>query len=188
MDKPDRRQAILDGVISLLAERGLEGVTHRAVDQVSGLPQGSTSYYFPRKFALLVDASKRLASLLEEDCDDLQIGFAKAVAEDGWDAAMDYVAGELVAYADDARHLFLARIELTLAASRRSELADVGTQLTTAARRPIEFFLRLISERRQDMPIAACAGLIDGITLMYATGQAPKPTGEQVAAAFRAML
>ena len=186
--KQARRQIILDGALELLATRGLEGVTHRAIDEIAGLPQGSSTYYFPKKVGLLIAASERLAELLEKDCDDIQVGFAQTAARLGMDAAIAYVAQELGAYADKSRNLFLARMELTLAAARRDELAGVGVQLTTAARRPIEFFLTLISKGRADVPIETCAGLIDGITLMYATGQGPKPTTEQVAAIFRAVL
>jgi TetR/AcrR family transcriptional regulator, regulator of biofilm formation and stress response len=188
MVKGERRQKILNGVIELLALRGMEGVTHRAVDEASGLPQGSTTYYYPKKTALLVAASQQLAELLQKDCDELQVGFAQRAATHGLDSAVAYVARELVSYADDAKQLFLARVELTMASARRDDLAGVGEQLTRAARRPIEFFLRLISEGRPDVPIETCAGLIDGITLMYATGQGPKPTTEQVAAVFRAIL
>ncbi|WP_028466999.1 TetR/AcrR family transcriptional regulator [Nisaea denitrificans] len=188
MQKPARRDAILNGVIDLLASKGLEGVTHRAVDEVAGLPQGSSSYYFPKKASLLVAASQHLAELLAKDCDELQVGFAEIAAKDGMDAAVRYVAEEVVSYADNSRNLFLARIELTMASARREDLADVGAQLTAAARRPIEFFLRLISDGRADVPIETCAGLIDGIGLMHATGQGPKPTTEQVAAVFRSIL
>ena len=186
--KPARRDLILDGTIALLATRGLGGVTHRAVDDAAKLPLGSTTYYFPKKAALIVAASEHLARLLEKDCDALQVGFAEKAAKHGMDAAAQYVAEELVSYADGSRHLFLARMELTLAAARRDDLADVGRELTAAARRPIAFFLRLISAGRTDVPIETCAGLIDGITLMYATGQGPKPTTDQVAAVFRALL
>lgn len=188
MDRPARRAAILNGVIELLATRGLEGVTHRAVDQVAGLPQGSSSYYFPRKAPLLIAASQHLAEMLEKDCDELQVGFAETAAKQGLEAAVGYVAKELVTYADSSRNLFLARMELTMAAARRDDLADVGAQLTAAARRPIEFFLELISDGRADVPIETCAGLIDGITLMYATGQGPKPTTDQIAAVFRSII
>jgi TetR/AcrR family transcriptional regulator, regulator of biofilm formation and stress response len=188
MDKGERRETILNGVIELLALRGMEGVTHRAVDEVAGLPQGSTSYYYPKKAALLVAAAQQLAGLLAKDCDELQVGFAQRAATQGMDSAVAYVARELVSYADDAKHLFLARVELTMASARRADLAGIGGQLTAAARRPIEFFLRLISQGQSEVPIETCAGLIDGITLMYATGQGPKPTAEQVAAVFRAIL
>ncbi|WP_374313861.1 TetR/AcrR family transcriptional regulator [Dongia sp.] len=187
-DRQARRQVILDAALQLLATRGLEGVTHRAIDEMAGLPQGSSTYYFPKKLGLLIAAAERLAEMLEKDCDDIQVGFAQTAARLGMDAAIAYVAQELGAYADKSRHLFLARMELTLAAARRHDLAGVGAQLTAAARRPIEFFLKLISNGRADVPIETCAGLIDGITLMYATGQGPKPTTEQVAAIFRAVL
>jgi TetR/AcrR family transcriptional regulator, regulator of biofilm formation and stress response len=186
--KADRRGSILDGVIELLATRGMEGVTHRAVDELVGLPQGSTTYYFPKKTSLLLAASLHLAGLLETECDELQLGFAEMAAKQGMDAAIAYVADELVIYADDERHLFLARMELTMASARRDDLAGVGNQLTTAARRPIEFFVKLISSGTADVPIETCAALIDGITLMYATGQAPKPTTDQVSAVLRAIL
>lgn len=188
VDRSDRRAVILDAVLELLATRGLEGVTHRAADEAAGLPQGSTTYYFPKKSALLVAATDHLAALLEEECDELQVGFAERAARRGLDAAIAYVADELVAYADDTRHLFLARVELTMAAARREDLAGVGERLTAAARRPIAFFVKLISHGQADAPIETCAGLIDGITLMYAIGQGPKPTTEQVSAVLRAVL
>ncbi|MBN9668991.1 TetR/AcrR family transcriptional regulator [Roseibium aggregatum] len=186
--KAERREAILDGVIDLLAQRGLEGVTHRATDEIAGLPQGSTSYYFSKKAELLSAACEHLAALLEKDCEDLQVGFAEKAAREGMDAAVAYVADELVTYTESSRHLFLARMELTLAASRREDLSGAGERLTAAARRPIAFFLKLIAGGGADVPIETCAGLIDGISLMYATGQGPKPTTDQVAAVFRSIL
>jgi DNA-binding transcriptional regulator YbjK len=187
-DKANRKQIILNSAIDLLATRGLEGVTHRAVDEAAGLPPGSSSYYFPKKAALLLAAAQQLAELLEKDCEDMQVGFAETVALAGMGAAVDYVAEELAAYADTSRNLFLARMELTMASARREDLAGVGAQLTAAARRPIVFFLTLISEGRADVPVDVFAGFIDGMTLMYATGQGPKPTREQVAAVFGSIL
>jgi len=186
--KAERRECILNAVIELLAERGLEGVTHRAADEAAGLPQGSTSYYYPKKSALLVAAAEYLAGLLEKDCDDLQVGFAEKTAREGVDAAVAYVAEELVNYTDASRHLFLARMELTMASARREDLAGIGDRLTAAARRPIAFFLKLISDGGKEVPIETCAGLIDGISLMYATGQGPKPTTDQVASVFHSIL
>ena len=188
MTNAARREAILHGVIELLATRGMDGVTHRAVDTIAGLPQGSTTYYFPKKAGLLVAAAEHLAALLGKDCDELQVGFAERAAEEGVAAAIDYVGNEIVAYADNARHLVLARIELTLASARHDALAGVGDQLTAAARRPIAFFFKLMSTGRTDMPIETCAGLIDGITLMHVTGQGPKPTADQIKAVFNAIL
>ena len=188
MNNLPRRDAILAAAVELLATAGVEGLTHRAVDAAAGLPQGSTTYYFAKKSALLLGAAAHLEALLAKECDALQVGFAQRAAERGIGSAVDYVAEELAAYAEESRNLFLARIELTLAATRRADLAGVDARLSAASRRPIEFFLRLISDGRRDVPIETCAGLIDGITLMRATGQGPKPTTAQVAAVFRAIL
>ena len=104
------------------------------------------------------------------------------------DPAIAYVGEYQVSYADNSRHLFLARVELTVASTCYNEFSGLGELLTEAARRPIEFFLKLISDGSTDVPVETCAGLIDGITLMYATGQGPKPTTDQIAAVFRSIL
>jgi DNA-binding transcriptional regulator YbjK len=123
-------------VIGLLADRGLAGVTHRAADAAAGLPQGSSSYYFPRKSALLRAAASHLAAERERDCDDLQIAFAGAAARRGLEAAIGDAARGLVASAGRGRRLLLARIELTLTAARDDALADLGDALAAGARRP----------------------------------------------------
>jgi AcrR family transcriptional regulator len=188
MTASDRKTIILNAVIKLLAEKGLDGVTHRAVDAAAELPLGTTSYHFSRKTLLLVAAADHLAVLLGKDCDELQVGFADHVARQGMDSAIAYVGDELVSYVDSARHLFLARMELTLASARRQDLAGIGDCLTAAARRPIIFFLTLISVGHTDRPIDSCAGLIDAITLMYVTGQGPKPTTDQIKAVFQSII
>jgi DNA-binding transcriptional regulator YbjK len=182
-----RRSAILDAVIGLLAEKGLAGVTHRAADLAAGLPQGSSSYYFPKKSELVRAAASRLADELGKDCDDLQIAFAEVTATRGLEAAIAHAAQGLIASADRGKRLLLARIELTLAAARDDDLSDVGDELAAAARRPIEFFVGLISGGASAVPMETYVGLIDGIALTYATGQGPEPTADQVAAVLRSL-
>jgi AcrR family transcriptional regulator len=48
-----RREAIADAAVGVIADRGIRGLTHRAVDEAAGLPAGSTSYYFRSRAALL---------------------------------------------------------------------------------------------------------------------------------------
>lgn len=186
--KPDRRIDILNAVISLLADKGVAGLTHRAVDAAASIPQGSTTYYFPKKLDLLRAAASHLAKELENDCSALQIGFAEVVAKQGLEGAIDHVAQELIASSEQAKHLTLARIELTLAAARDPELEEMSQDLTKAAQRPLAFFLDLISEGNNEVPIGTFVGLIDGISLMHATGQGQKPTAEQLKTVFRALV
>lgn len=53
-----------------MAEAGLRGLTHRAVDGAAVLPAGSTSYYFRTRTALIAACYQRLAELDLADVDD----------------------------------------------------------------------------------------------------------------------
>lgn len=56
-----RGELITDAALALLAERGMRGLTHRAVDERAGLPQGSTSNYARTRQSLLEATVRRLA-------------------------------------------------------------------------------------------------------------------------------
>ena len=179
-----RQTVILDTTLALLAERGLAGVTHRAVDEAAGLPQGSTSYYYSKKIVLIEAAAQHLAVLLDEDCDHVRRHFAELIAARKHDQAMDYVARDLLKLADEGRSLLLARFEITLAGTRNRDLKDIADRLSQAARRPIAFFLKLLSADLTDKQVDTCMGLLDGLTLLYVTGQGPKPTVDQIKKVF----
>ena len=53
---PARREKIANAAITVVAERGVEGVTHRAVAAAAGVPLGSTTYHFATLDDLLVVA------------------------------------------------------------------------------------------------------------------------------------
>lgn len=59
----ERRRQISDAGLAVLAERGLRGVTHRAVDRAASLPAGSTSNVFRTKQALIDGLVARLVEL-----------------------------------------------------------------------------------------------------------------------------
>jgi AcrR family transcriptional regulator len=48
-----RREQLLDAAITVLGERGIHALTHRAVDAQAGLPAGSASNHFRTRDALL---------------------------------------------------------------------------------------------------------------------------------------
>ena len=107
----DRRTSIADAVIATLAQHGSRGLTHRAVDQAAGLPQGSTSYYLRSRLSLLETAVERLAEL----------DAAAVPAPAGADISTS-LAAAVTALLDSGRDRLLARYELTLEAARRPEL------------------------------------------------------------------
>lgn len=178
--KIDRRTAILDAAIEVLANSGLAGVTHRAVDQAAGVPEGSSSYYFPKKLDLVSSIAERVAFRMDADCDAVRRHFADLVAEGQTEEATRYVAEDFINYANEGRDLVLARFELAFAGARNPELKEIADELERAAKAPLSFFLKLIFDDVTETQVDTCMSLIDGLAMRYLTGQAPKPTVEQV--------
>lgn len=181
----DRKTRILEETLSLLAQKGVAGTTHRAVDEAAGLPQGSTSYYFSRKALLLEAAAGHLATVIEEDCEQVRRHFAHLVAAGRRDEAIEYVCRDLLKYAEDGRTQLLARFEIEMAGARAPELLPAANGLSEVARKPIEFFLRQLSDDLSESRVDACVGILDGLALRYVTGQGPKPSIEQIERVFR---
>ncbi|KUL43902.1 TetR/AcrR family transcriptional regulator [Streptomyces regalis] len=113
-----RADLVADTALALLAERGMRGLTHRAVDEAAGLPQGSTSNLARTRQALLELAVRRLAErearvlALEEMPDP----------RGGLDALVEGLALATHRSLTRNRELTMARYELALEATRRPEL------------------------------------------------------------------
>ncbi|CAL9372309.1 hypothetical protein SUDANB60_00872 [Streptomyces sp. enrichment culture] len=113
-----RADLVADTALALLAERGMRGLTHRAVDEAAGLPQGSTSNVARTRQALLELAVRRLADR-EERVLALQ---ELPDPREGTDALLDALALTAHRALTRNRDLTLARYELALEATRRPEL------------------------------------------------------------------
>lgn len=59
----ERRRDLCDAAIQLLADDGAKGLSHLKVDRKAGVPDGTTSFYFRTRSALLRAAAERLAEL-----------------------------------------------------------------------------------------------------------------------------
>ncbi|MFF3208516.1 TetR/AcrR family transcriptional regulator [Streptomyces sp. NPDC002962] len=129
MSIPDRRDLIADAAISTVADAGLRGLTHRAVDAAAGLPAGSTSYYFRTRSALISACYLRLAALSVADADRWEADQREGdQGPPDLDSAASALAGLLHHWLTVARDRQLARFELSLEATRRPELrADLQT-------------------------------------------------------------
>ncbi|MDJ0462305.1 TetR/AcrR family transcriptional regulator [Streptomyces sp. H27-C3] len=113
-----RAELIADTALALLVERGMRGLTHRAVDELAGLPQGSTSNYARTRLALLEATVRRLA---EREARVLTLETMPGPSE-GVDALVDALARALHLHLSGHRGLLVARYELGLEATRRPEL------------------------------------------------------------------
>ncbi|MFI8911148.1 TetR/AcrR family transcriptional regulator [Streptomyces sp. NPDC053513] len=113
-----RADRIGDAALALLVERGMRGLTHRAVDERAGLPQGSTSNHARTRQALLETAVRRQVQREAEVLTPHEL----PGPESGGDALVDALALALHRYLTDHRSLLASRYELALEATRRPEL------------------------------------------------------------------
>ena len=162
----DRRTAILDGALAVLAEQGMRGLTHRAVDAAAGLPPGSTSYYFRSRAALVAGCVQRL---VERDLAEDVAAVDAAVLSAGPDlpAVLATVLTTVgVRMATIERQRTLARYELSLAAVRdpalRAELVAGGDTI----RRRGAALLARAGVAEPDEAAEQLAAMLDG--LVYA--------------------
>ncbi|MGW2376078.1 TetR/AcrR family transcriptional regulator [Kitasatospora sp. NPDC001683] len=141
---PPRPTLIADAAIDLIADAGLRGLTHRAVDDAAGLPAGSTSNLARTRAALL---ELVLTRIVERETADYPV-FAEGELPGATlppRALLVEVGAEVLFQAlTSGRRLTLARLELALEATRRPELravydrlgarfAELGAELLAAA-------------------------------------------------------
>jgi len=67
--QPDRRAAIADAGIALVARDGIRALTHRAIDRDLGLAAGSTSYYLRTRRSLIEALVHRLVERTAQGVD-----------------------------------------------------------------------------------------------------------------------
>ncbi len=120
LDLSPRRREILDGAVAVLAALGWRGLTHRAIDRESGLPQGSSSAYYRSRSALTSAMAQYVAWQLSVDVEALAAVLAQRPGDH--DHAVAATASTFQRWLAEP-HLLTARLELTLAAARDPELA-----------------------------------------------------------------
>ena len=115
-----RMELLLTAALHVVAENGLRGLTHRAVDREAGLPEGSCSAYLRTRKALVLALTEFVAGQVTADVQDLAGDLAHCALED--DEAIETVTAFFMRWLDE-RDLLLARMELSLESSRDPELA-----------------------------------------------------------------
>ncbi|MEU7551843.1 TetR/AcrR family transcriptional regulator [Streptomyces sp. NPDC044571] len=116
----DRRDRLRDAAISVLAEAGGRGLTHRAVDAAAAVPLGTAKNYFPSRDALLRAVAERCL----EQYRALAASLAGAGPGPGdRDGLAALLAGLLRDVAGPGRPRVLAYLELQAEAARRPWLA-----------------------------------------------------------------
>ncbi|MDT0267944.1 TetR family transcriptional regulator [Streptomyces sp. DSM 44915] len=124
----ERRAALLDGAIEVLAAQGARGLTFRAVDTEAGVPPGTTSNYFANRDQLLTQAGGRVYERLQPDPATMEASLAGPPTREHFMTLMTEVVGRVSGF----RSGYLALLELRLEATRNAELRAVLTDRVRA--------------------------------------------------------
>ncbi|MGN9784123.1 TetR/AcrR family transcriptional regulator [Nonomuraea sp. ZG12] len=175
-----RSEAVAEAAITLLAERGMRGLTHRAVDEAAGLPPGSTSNLARTRAALLELTLSRLTELEEQV-------FAGALTAPAPGDLPELMAQVLHVQLRDARRT-LARYELALEATRRPELRAIYDQ---AGRRFRDPAVALLAAAGSTDPVRHARQVVafgEGIMFDAIAGAGAEPTLDELREAVRELL
>jgi DNA-binding transcriptional regulator YbjK len=121
-----RRRDLCDAAIELLAAEGARGLTHLRVDRHAGFADGTTSFYYQTRSALLRGAIDRVIELDVADFTD-----ALDATRDGEvDSLLSYLAEHAMRTAvEPERSRARARFELMMIAARDPDLSALFENL-----------------------------------------------------------
>lgn len=149
---PDRRSVIARAAISVVAERGVEGLTHRAVAAAADLPLGSTTYHFRSLDDLLAAAISEAKAAADAE---LEAWVAELGPEPDLAAAL---AALLLEWTTTQRDQAIVEYELYVAALRRPALREIAHEWDRALRKLLERYTDGLTAR-------IVATIADGIVL-----------------------
>ncbi|MDJ1138100.1 TetR/AcrR family transcriptional regulator [Streptomyces iconiensis] len=117
---PQRRIALLDAAIEVLAREGSRGLTLRAVDKEAGVPTGTASNYFAHRGDMLTQVMRRTRERLMPD----ETALAETMKAERTQELVVTLMGQLVERLRTNRSCHLAMLELRLESTRRPELNE----------------------------------------------------------------
>jgi DNA-binding transcriptional regulator YbjK len=176
---PDRRPQLLDAALAVVADKGMKGLTHRAVDAAAGLAEGTTSNYYRNRTALVEAVLDRLLQL---DAELLQ-----HAGPAGPPSNVPELAGQLAAMvlALAGQHAGLTRARLALSLDH-PEVVAAGHYLLVSG---LEQALAALGVADAAARARDVADYGDGLILHLLTVRRDKePDAAAVAAAIRRLL
>jgi DNA-binding transcriptional regulator YbjK len=167
----ERRRALADTAIAILATDGIHYLTHRNVDRRAGLPTGTTANYFPQRDELLGAAARRVAELSVADM--TAASDAPFVLPRRFDLA-NLMGDSLYVAATDNRDRYLAMFELLMEATRRPFLRGTLSAVTAATLDTTLALHRLLGLPSTRTQVEAMTTLYGGALYALITTSAPE--------------
>ncbi len=164
-----RRAQLLTAGVEVLADSGLRGLTHRAVDAAAGLPEGTCSAYLRTRSALLVALAEDVGGRLARDVE----ATAAALPSEG-DSDADHVATVAAAVTDllvgwlQRPQVVRAQAELALEAARNPELMTVVDRWRAGLLHVVEGIVDQSSASARPHRAAVAVAALEGVLVTAA--------------------
>jgi DNA-binding transcriptional regulator YbjK len=157
---PNRRDRLIDAALTVIAERGVAGTTHREIAKAADVPLGSMTYHFASLDEILAEAFTRHADSIATVFD--QRLTAARNHEEAVEAVISLVTDDLLAPGHD----LVLTVELYVAAARIPRLRTVTQAWMQRSRDALENHFDPTTAREVD-------ALIEGLTLHSALSTDP---------------
>ncbi|MEV6600894.1 TetR family transcriptional regulator [Actinoplanes sp. NPDC051346] len=157
---PGRRDRLIGAALTVIAERGVAGTTHREIARVADVPLGSMTYHFAGIDEVLVEAFTRHAEAVAQVFDRRLT--AAADRDAATEAVIALVCDDLFGSQDD----LVLTVELYVAAARNPALRTVTQAWMQRSRQALERHFDPTTARELD-------ALIEGLTLHSALSTDP---------------
>lgn len=173
-----RTDLIADSALTLLSERGMRGLTHRAVDETAGLPPGSTSNYARTRAALLETTVARLVALESAVLNDLWADGLPRSRE----VTADILAAMLHRLITTDRAHTVARFELSLETIRRPALRVAYDEVAQSFLDPLASLLSTLGSREPQRHARSLLSWMEGTVFTSVAGgwSAQQPSEEML--------
>ncbi|PWG64999.1 TetR/AcrR family transcriptional regulator [Bifidobacterium callitrichidarum] len=162
---PDRKQRIIEACLTVVAERGVAGTSHRVVAAAAHVPLGSMTYYFDGMHDLLHQAFDRFA-------DRSIAAFAARMdaartPEEACEAIAASVEHDVLATERDT----VITLEFYTLAARDESFRDISDRWMGAVQQELSRFF-------DARTVALLDAMIEGLTLHRALGGEPKDAND----------
>lgn len=167
---PDRRSQIIEGALSVIAESGPDGLTHRRVAAAAGVPLAATTYWFASKEEIVEAAALRS---VEESVQAIEQTRTRARTWTAQTAAAE-LAAIIEAECTQERERTIIGYALWVEAQRRPTLRPVAQRWTDAYVDLYREVLRTIGVQRDiEARARLLAAAVDGLVSQQLVSPAP---------------
>lgn len=179
-----RRLLLLQTTLRLIAEEGIDAVSHRSVAEAAGVPLGSTTYWFSSRQDMLRQALEHFARLeIETLREHLGAVLGRRLSRKRLaDEFTDLLAPQL----GQARWRTVAQYAFLNEAARQPELEPICREWTAAWQEALEEVFVSLRVRDPELEARMFLAMLDGLLLEQLATPDPKPKENVIRPALRA--